>query len=621
MKMTFALALVACAALAQEWTLSPADDPAKLMVQGIVRYLEKLPAKPVEQDLAKLLGVVDRRVPFTDLELVATLRQPALRASTDGFDAYAVRWPVLPGVTAEGLLLQPKQQPVRERIIGIPEVGMPPERFVAMQAQASKGAQVLIPVLIDRASKWSGNPAIGKTTNQSHREFLYRMSFPLGRHPVGYEVQKALAAVDWFSQQEPKVPIRAVGIGEGASIAAYAKAIDSRIASAAGGGFAWNRDDVAAEPIDRNIWKIRLAKVEPAGPFQFTGGNSAIPPAPDAEARMKRQFDELVQFNQKQIGESERVRAELWKNTGKEEIRRRLWEDVFGRIPKSPAPLHVRRKQSYDAPKWTGYEVQFDVLPPDVFGYGVLLMPKNMRPGEKRPVVVAQHGLNGRPQLLFQQPKESKDWDVYRNLAEMLIDQGYIVYAPQNPYIGEFRHIVRHANPLGLSLFSFILAQYEKMLDMLTAMPEVDTKRIGFYGLSYGGATAMRVPALLTQFQAVVCSGNFNEWIHKLATVEMPYSYVFTHEYEIVEFGLANVANHAEMAMLIAPRRFLVERGHRDGVGVDEWVFREYAKVRRYYDENGWKDRTGLVLFNGPHRIAGAEAIPLLRSWLGGELE
>lgn len=599
---------------AQEWELKPTDDPAKLMVEGILRYLERQPAQPVPQDLAKLLGVIDPRVVPGDLELVATLRQPALRASTPGFDAFAVRWPVLRGVTAEGLLLQPKQQPVRERIIGIPEVGMPPERFVAMQAEASRGAQVLIPVLIDRASKWSGSEAAGKTTTQSHREFLYRMSFPLGRHPIGYEVQKALAAVDWFAQQEPKVPIRAIGIGEGASIAAYAKALDPRIASAAGGGFAWNRDDVAAEPIDRNVWKIRLAKVEPAGAYTFTGGNSAIPQV-DSEARMKRQFDELVGFNQRLIGESERVREQLWKTAGKEEVRRKLWDEVLGRIPKSPAPLRVRRKKSYESEKWTGYEVQFDVLP-EVFGYGVLLLPKDIKPGEKRPVVVAQHGLNGRPQLLLQQPKGSRDWDVYRNLAETLADQGFIVYAPQNPYIGEFRPISRHANPLGLTLFSFILAQYEKMLDMLAALPEADGSRIGFYGLSYGGATAMRVGALLEQLQAVVCSGNFNEWIHKLSTVEMPYSYVFTHEYEIVEFGLANVANHAEMGMLMAPRRFLVERGHRDGVGVDEWVFREFAKVRRYYDESGWRDRTGMTLFNGPHRIDGEEAIPLLRKWL-----
>jgi len=519
-------------------------------------------------------------------------------------------------MTAEGLLLQPKSAVVK-RIVAIPDAGMPPERMTAMQKEASAGAQVLIPVLIDRASKWSGNPAVGKTTNQSHREYLYRMAFPFGRHLVGYELQKALAAVDWFSMQTPSVPIHAIGFGEGASIAAYAKALDPRIDAALGAGFAWDRADVAGEPIDRNVWKIRLAAVDPAQAYSFLAGNSAIPASPDAEERMRRQFDELVRFNQRLIQKSERVREERWNRTSdKDEIRKQLWEEVLGRIPKSGGPMNLKRRMSYESAKWTGYEIQFDVAAPDLFGYGVLLLPKDLKPGEKRPVVVVQHGLEGRPQDLFQQ-KAGREYETYRNLAQTWADLGYIVYAPQNPYRGDFRPIVRQANPLGLSLFSFVLAQYEKMVDFLDSLPEVDRDRIGFYGLSYGGKTALYVPALLPRFKAVVCSGNFNEWIHKLTSVDYPYTYLFTAEYEIFEFGLANVAGHAEMAKLIAPAPFLIERGHRDGVGLDEWVSYEYAKVKRHYDENGWSDRTAIAWFNGPHRIDGGEAIPFLRKWLG----
>ena len=42
-----------------------------------------------------------------------------------------------------------------------------------------------------------------------------------------------------------------------------------------------------------------------------------------------------------------------------------------------------------------------------------------------------------------------------------------------------------------------------------------------------------------------------------------------------------------EMADLIAPRPFQVERGHKDGVAPDEWVGYEYAKVKRLYDTLG----------------------------------
>ena len=53
------------------------------------------------------------------------------------------------------------------------------------------------------------------------------------------------------------------------------------------------------------------------------------------------------------------------------------------------------------------------------------------------------------------------------------------------------------------------------------------------------------------------------------------------------EFDLGNTFNYAEMAALIAPRPFMVERGHTDGVGLDEYVAFEYAKVRRLYAKSG----------------------------------
>ena len=43
------------------------------------------------------------------------------------------------------------------------------------------------------------------------------------------------------------------------------------------------------------------------------------------------------------------------------------------------------------------YEVTLDVWQ-DVFAWGWLCLPKDLKPGEKRPVVVCQHGLEGMPE-------------------------------------------------------------------------------------------------------------------------------------------------------------------------------------------------------------------------------
>ena len=93
----------------------------------------------------------------------------------------------------------------------------------------------------------------------------------------------------------------------------------------------------------------------------------------------------------------------------------------------------------------------------------------------------------------------------------------------------------------------------------------------------------MRVPAILPKYCLSICSADFNEWVGKNVSIDFRGSYMFTGEYEMPEFDLGITFNYAEMAYLIAPRPFMVERGHDDGVGIDEMVAYEYAKVRYLY--------------------------------------
>jgi len=195
-----------------------------------------------------------------------------------------------------------------------------------------------------------------------------------------------------------------------------------------------------------------------------------------------------------------------------------------------------------------------------------------------------------------------------------LADRGFIVFAPHNPYRGSdrFRVLQRKANPLKLSLFSVIIGQHDRILDWLTDQTFVDPQRIGFYGLSYGGKTAMRVPAVLNRYALSICSADFNDWIRKNVTTDSTYSYLYTGEYEMPEFNLGNTFNYAEMAALIAPRPFMVERGHFDGVAPDSWVAYEYAKVRYLYVRLDIADRTAIDFFNGPHTIHGVGTFQFL---------
>ena len=82
------------------------------------------------------------------------------------------------------------------------------------------------------------------------------MAFEVGRHVIGYEVQKVLAAVDWFSSQGGGKPVGVFGYGEGGLLALYAAAADTRIEVAAVSGYFQPRHEFWREPVYRNVWGL-----------------------------------------------------------------------------------------------------------------------------------------------------------------------------------------------------------------------------------------------------------------------------------------------------------------------------------------------------------------------------
>lgn len=669
--------------------------------------------EPNRERLREILGVVEPRVAPAP-EGAGPLGVGDVIASGPGYTVQAVRWQVLDGLTAEGLLLQPRGG-ASLTIIALPDCDVTPEALCGLapglpepaqyaRRLAEQGLRVLVPVLIDRADTHSGHPA-ARFTNQPHREFIYRAAFELGRHVIGYEIQKLQSAMDWLGALPGAGPVGIIGHGEGGLLAFYTAAVDTRVAATAVSGYFGPREMLWREPIYRNVFgllrefgdaevatliapralvveasrapeitgppapregrigaapgiiatpgpseaqaeltraRVLIGDLQPPPALQLVpsvdglpgsdatlkaflialGGDFAAHPMPapvpgpasiDPAARQQRQVAEMVEHVQAQLREAPYTRAKFWQKAdatspetwtaSTQFYRDYLWDEIIGRLPAADTPANPRTRQIYDTPAYTGYEVQLNVYN-GVFAYGILLVPKGIAAGEKRPVVVCQHGLEGRPNLVTE---ETPGDPYYNHFGAQLATKGYIVFAPQNPYIGEdkFRVLQRKLNPLKLTLFSVITRQHERVLEWLGTLPQVDPARIGFYGLSYGGKTAMRVPALLTNYAFSICSADYNEWIWKNASARSPYSYLFTGEYEIFEWNLGNTFNYAELSWLICPRPFMVERGHQDGVAPDEWVGYEFARTRQRYDQLGLGDKAQLEVFNGPHTIHG----------------
>jgi hypothetical protein len=336
----------------------------------------------------------------------------------------------------------------------------------------------------------------------------------------------------------------------------------------------------------------------------------------DPETRQRRQLQQLLNYTQRLIHRSERTRKEFWSSAKPESAatwhaaaakqREHLRTEIIGDFGPPSLPANARTRRIYDRPKWTGYEVVLDVYP-DVIAWGYLLVPKGIKPGERRPVVVCQHGLEGLPEHVVTEDPKAEGFNYYRGFAARLAERGFVTFAPHNFYRGgnRFRQLQRLANPLKKTLFGITVGQHLRITEWLAGLPFVDPQRIGFYGLSYGGTTAMMVPPLVDRYAAVICSANFNEWTRKMCSVEDLYSFTFYQTPEIFDFDMGNSFGHGELAWLIAPRPFMVERGHRDGVAPDEWVALEFAKVRRHYVDLGIPERTEIEFFNGGHWING----------------
>ncbi len=693
--------------------------------------------------LRKIIGAVDARVSPRAPEVIAPALSSTEIAHGAGYTVFAIRWAVfdpvdegLSGMHAEGLLLQPAK-PELARIVAIPDADSAPEMICGLAAGvppsaqfarrlAENGCQVLVPLLINREDTFSGNPEF-KMTNEPHREWIYRMAFVVGRHIIGYEVQKVLAAVDWLShnRDHAQVPIGVMGYGEGGLIALYSAALDTRIHATVVSGYFQQRENLWKEPIYRNVWGLldEFADAEIAAlvaprsliveacrgpeidaPPKATGqrANVACPngelttpplesvereiqrarafyanldsesklalvisgrgtglpgsddaliallgalgisgalrpaaaqpeptrPGPDPHLRLKSQLDEMTAFTQGLVQKSSERRTEFWARAdassiatwtrSSQPLREYVWEEIIGRLQSPTLPANPRTRLIYDTKHFRGYEVMLDVWP-GVVACGILLVPQNLRPGERRATVVCEHGLEGHAREVADPKIDSR---FYHHFGASLAELGFVTYAPQDPFVdGErFRLIQRMAQPLKLSIYAFVLGQHQQLLKWLGGLPCVDSKRIALYGISYGGKTTMRVAPLIEGYAACICSGDFTEGVDKLTSVTSKDSFMVDDSYDLYEFDFANFLDYAELANMFAPRPFMVERGRKDPVATDDWVAFEFARVQDLYNRLGVADQLAIEYFDGGHTIHGKGTFEFLRKHLAHEV-
>lgn len=238
-------------------------------------YIESV--EPNRERLRQLIGATDSRLPVR-LVTEGIPGQGILIGETLKCTIYRVRWTVLDGLESEGLLLVPKEE-IKASAVVIPDADELPEAYAGLQERdglalrlAEGGTQVLIPQLVNRGTRYSGsddltprNPwrdggePVSMWTNQTHREWIHRQGYLMGRHIVGLEAQKVMAAVDWLLDQPDTghhTRVGVMGYGEGGLIALITAALDDRINVSWVSGHFGPREKLWKEPIYRNIWGL-----------------------------------------------------------------------------------------------------------------------------------------------------------------------------------------------------------------------------------------------------------------------------------------------------------------------------------------------------------------------------
>jgi dienelactone hydrolase len=668
--------------------------------------------------LRRMLGAIDSRVPAPRFEIISARADGGPFAEDDVARIWSVRWPALDGVDGEGLLVRPHVA-ATALIVLVPDASETPDAFARrplVRRLAASGAHIVIPALANRSARHAGDAALGIVTNQSQREWITRQAALTGRHILGYEVQKVLAALDALAVSAgTALPLGVAGWGEGGLLALHAAALDERIAAAWVGGHFQPREAAWREPFYRGLpgllaefgdaevatlvapralvveacpgprviftpvatgpYYTRIAapgEIRDAAPeavraewqraralagdaltarFHFAetaafGSEAALtafwreltssplaasvasfpPIMAGSAARERRTMRQLESHAQAQLRHSEAAReASFWKNFSPAQaapLREHFAREAIGRIAIAATPARPRSRllPARSDARFTTYEVVLDVAP-GAITWGWLLLPADLRAGERRPVVVCQHGSGGLPADTLEENPAQRAHQIYQAYAARLAAEGFVVFAPYLPNrIGgdDYRLLARKASLLGLSFMSPVLASHERLLAWLRAQPFADADRIAIYGMSYGAKAAIRAVAALDGYAAAVFSGDFNDNAQAIGTVRHDRNeQMFYADYDLVEWDLAPRFNYAEMVALFAPRPVMVEFGYADRAVQLEGAAAEFAKVTRLYARLGAPERAQIEFFEGGHTVPGRGTFAFLRRWLG----
>ncbi|MBM3795933.1 MAG: hypothetical protein FJW31_18175, partial [Acidobacteria bacterium] len=497
--------------------------------------------------LRELTGVVDS---FS----IGKVEQRQQGVTADGVKVSLVEWPMARigtiGPTAGssasvvrqyGVLLEPGNTAAapQEAMIAVADAEESAAKALFAYRMAKAGKLVYLPLFTQRRA--FSQPWL------EDRQWLMRLAYQTGRHLIGVEAQQVMLARQWLAGRGGVKRIGVWGKGQGGLTALIAGALDVQLDPVISEGFLDDSRPDWDQPEDRILWSFRRyfrnedlrafsgSRFQNAPAVGGAANPSVYPVDPIELSRMaNHQFAQWQAYFRNRAIEDDRVRASVWKRDYSSpaayersiEPQREAYFDMIGRYPAPVEPLAARSVLVYDEPEFRGWRLSLRVYE-GVHAYGILLVPKSIQAGQKRPVVMVQHGLAGKPEdSLGVAPNEKAD-AVYRRFGWQLAKRGYIVFAPMIATQDnvERTKLIRRCHPVGMIPAGMDARKFGRVLDYLTTLDYVDSARFAFYGLSYGGYTALWTAPAEPRFKVVISSGHYNDWAVKTTDLTLGTAY------------------------------------------------------------------------------------------------
>ena len=392
--------------------------------------------------------------------------------------------------------------------------------------------------------------------------------------------------------------------------------------------------------------------------------------AEDVYPRQRALFDRYEQYLLRTVKEKYEARGRFWKRdfSGKRvyersvEPNRAHLRDLCG-WTWDRGDLGLEREHVADLGAFTverAHYTVFDTVRTDA----LLLVPKGDGPF---PAVLCQVGVNGAPETICAFTETSRQPDnAYHQIGRRLAEHGYVVLATRM-VTGVTPGVVRDLDHRAPHLMSdtereirdYILERYDKDegkkfagftrsriyldrlcrmtggclmgmemfalsrgVDLLAGLPEVNADRIGMYGLSQGGMSALWLPALEKRIIASVASAYFNERYYKQVVPSEHYRPFLLTSSEDMIFPMLDEFSDSDLASLICPRAFGVEAGKQDGAVWWKHALIAFEEVKAIYERLGIGEKCRMFLHEGGHEPENLEdtgkirCVQFLDRWL-----